>query len=116
MKPRDEVACLNRWIKGKGKLMPHQIPENAWQLYLETVNQADIKLREILNGKPMGPLLNQFLHILIFQQGICASRWINNNKDLIRRLNAVQSFTKDEFEELAAEVRKSVEKLVKTNT
>lgn len=93
--------------------MTYNIPENSWQLYLNTVAQASSNIDAILDGKPMGPLLNQFLHIMIFQQGVCAARWVNNNTDLVRRLNAVQSFTKEEFDELAGEVRRSVERLVK---
>lgn len=91
--------------------MSYKAPENSWQLYLDTVSKADTALNEILDGKPMGPLLNQFLYILVFQQGVSAARWVNNNIDLVRRLNAVQSFTKDEFDQIAAEVRSSVEKL-----
>jgi hypothetical protein len=93
--------------------MQNQIPENSWRLYLDTVNQATDNIAEILCGKPMGPLLNQFLHTLAFQQGICVARWVNNNKELIRKLNDIQSFTKDEFDEIASEIRRSVERLVK---
>ena len=93
--------------------MHRQIPENSWQLYLETVKKATKNMDEILAGGPMGPLLNQFLHLLAFQQGVCVARWINNNRDLVRRLNGIQSFTKEEFDQIASEVRRSVEKLVK---
>jgi hypothetical protein len=89
------------------------IPRDSWQLYLETVKQASTNIENILLGRPMGPLLSQFLHVLAFQQGICIARWVNNNPDLIRRLNAVQSFTKEEFNVLADEVRLSVERMVK---
>jgi hypothetical protein len=44
---------------------------------------------------------------------VCIARWVNNNKDLVRRLNAIQAFTKEEFDEIAGEVKASVEKLVK---
>jgi hypothetical protein len=96
-----------------GADMQSQIPEDSWQLYLATVKQATGIIEEILGGRPMGPLLSQFLHLLAFGQGICVARWVNNNRDLVRRLNGIQSFTKEEFEEIAAEVRRSVEKLVK---
>ncbi len=93
--------------------MQNQIPENSWQLYLETVKQATQNIQEILSDRPMGPLLNQFLHMLAFQQGIGLARWVNHNKELVRRINEIQSFTKEEFEEIAAEVRRSVEKLLR---
>ncbi|HBZ01832.1 MAG TPA: hypothetical protein DEO84_10985 [candidate division Zixibacteria bacterium] len=89
------------------------IPENSWQLYLDTVNKAAENISKIVGGKPMGPLLSQFLYTLAFQQGVCIARWVNNNKDLVRRLNAIQAFTKDEFDEIAGEVKASVEKMVK---
>lgn len=92
--------------------MPGRIPEDSWKLYLDTVNKADSVIDEILGGKPMGSLLSQFLHLLAFQQGVCIARWVNNNKDLVRRLNAIRSFTKEEFDEIASEVRRSVEKLL----
>jgi hypothetical protein len=91
----------------------HSLPENSWILYREVVDKADRALGGILDNKPMGPLLNQFIHMLVFQQGISVARWIVNNQDLVSRLNAVQSFTKDEFEILAAEVKESVAKLMK---
>jgi len=93
--------------------MNYRLPKNSWELYLESVEKASAALSEILGGRPLGPLLNQFIHILVFQQGICAARWVNNNMELVRRLNAVQSFTKEEFEMLASEVRISIEKLGK---
>jgi hypothetical protein len=93
--------------------MPYQMPENSWKLYLETVEKADAAIGEIVDDRPMGPLLNQFLHLLAFQQGVCLARWVNQNKDLVRRLNSIQSFTKEEFDEIAAEVKKSVAKLVR---
>jgi hypothetical protein len=93
--------------------MNQNIPENSWQLYLETVAKATASINRILAGKPMGPLLNQFLHIMIFQQGICVARWVNNNKDLVNRLNEIQSYTREEFDQIAGEVRGSVDKLVK---
>jgi hypothetical protein len=91
----------------------HSLPENSWILYREVVDKADKALYGILDNKPMGPLLNQFIHMLVFQQGISVARWIVNNQDLVGRLNAVQSFTKDEFEILAAEVKESVAKLMR---
>ena len=93
--------------------MHQRIPENSWQLYLQTVERASHNISEILEGKPMGPLLNQFIHLIVFQQGICAARWVNNNVDLLRRLNSIQSFTKGEFDEISAEIRRSVDKLLK---
>ena len=93
--------------------MSNQIPENSWQLYLETIKKASENIEDVLEGKPMGPLLSQFLHVLAFGQGVCVARWVNNNIDLVRRLNEIQSFTKDEFEEISIDVRSSVEKLVK---
>ena len=95
--------------------MSRQLPQNSWELYRETVSKADGILREIMDNKPIGPLLNQFVHILAFQQGISVARWINNNVELARRLNGVQSFTKEEFDELAALVKNSVEKLKTDN-
>ena len=91
--------------------MSYTIPQNSWELYLDTVSKANDSIAQILAGQPMGPLLNQFIHVLVFQQGICAARWINNNADLVRRLNSIQSFTKDEFDELAVLVKASVDKL-----
>ena len=93
--------------------MQNRIPENSWQLYLETVKKATENIDENLAGRPMGPLLSQFLHLLAFQQGVCVARWVNNNRGVVRRLNEIQSFTKEEFDEIASEVRRSVEKLVK---
>jgi hypothetical protein len=93
--------------------MQSQIPENAWQLYLDTVSKASGNIENVLGGKEMGPLLNQFLHLLCFRQGVCVARWVNQNKDLVARLNNIQSFTKEEFEEIAGEVKRSVERMVK---
>lgn len=102
-------------VLGSGVRQPmnYILPENSWKLYLDTVEKANIALAKILDGKPMGPLLNQFIHVLTFQQGVCAARWIINNRELIVQLNAVQSFTKDEFEALSEEVKTSVNKLVR---
>ncbi len=94
--------------------MDYQLPKDSWQLFLNTVKKADSAVNEILDGKPMGPLLNQFLHMMVWEQGVEVARWILNNKDLVRRLNQIQSFTKEEFEPLAAEVKKSVERLSRT--
>ena len=91
--------------------MDYSLPENSWILYRETVEKADNALKIILNNNPMGPLLNQFIHMLVFQQGICAARWIINNRELVIRINAVNSFTKNEFDELASEVKASVSRL-----
>ncbi|OGC91703.1 MAG: hypothetical protein A2W25_06885 [candidate division Zixibacteria bacterium RBG_16_53_22] len=91
--------------------MRDQIPVDSWQLYLETVKKATKNIDEILAGRPMGPLLSQFLHLLAFQQGVCVARWVNNNRDLVGRLNEIQSFTKEEFDQIASEVRRSVEKM-----
>jgi len=88
-----------------------QVPENSWQLYLETVEKATANINEILDGKPMGSLLNQFLYSMVFHHGVCVARWVNNNRDLAVRLNAIMSFTKEEFERLSREVQDSVEKL-----
>ena len=92
------------------------IPENSWQLYLDTVNKATENITNIIGDKPMGPLLSQFLYTLAFQQGVCIARWVNNNKDLVSRLNAIQAFTKEEFDEIAGEVKTSVEKLLRVET
>jgi hypothetical protein len=89
------------------------IPENSWQSYLDTVKKATENITEIVGDKPMGPLLSQFLYTLAFQQGVCIARWVNNNKDLVRRLNAIQAFTKEEFEEIAGEVKASIVKMMK---
>ena len=97
-----------------GALMDYQIPKDSWQLFLETVKKADSAMNEILDDHPMGPLLNQFLHMVVWEQGVEVARWVLNNKDLVRRLNKIQSFTKEEFEPLAAEVKKSVERLSRT--
>jgi hypothetical protein len=88
-----------------------QVPENSWRLYLEIVRNATATIDAILDGKPMGSLLNQFIYTLVFHHGVCVARWINNNKDLVIRLNAIMSFTKEEFEQLSREVQDSVEKL-----
>ena len=89
----------------------NNIPENSWRLYLELVAKADKELTGILNGKPMGPLLNQFIHTLLFKQGICIARWINNNRELVAHLNEIQSFTKEEFDRLTDDIKLSVENL-----
>jgi hypothetical protein len=91
-----------------------EVPGNSWILYKQLVDKADSVLKKTLDGKPMGPLLNQFIHLLVFRQGICVSRWIINNQELVTRLNDFQSFTREEFESLAAEVKSSVEKLSRT--
>jgi hypothetical protein len=88
-------------------------PDNSWELYLDIVKKATSIINKILDNKPMGPLLTQFMHIMIFQQGISVARWVNNNEDLVRRLNAIQTFTKEEFEQIASEVKASTEKMVK---
>jgi hypothetical protein len=90
-----------------------KIPENGWVVYLDAVETASKNISEITGDKPMGPLLSQFLYTLAFQQGVCIARWVNNNKDLIRRLNAIQAFTKEEFDEIAGEVKASVAKMTK---
>jgi hypothetical protein len=90
-----------------------KIPENGWQLYLDAVEKASKIINEIVGDKPMGPLLSQFLYTLAFQQGISIARWVNNNKELVRRLNAIQAFTREEFDEIAGEIKASVEKMLK---
>jgi len=87
------------------------LPDNSWDIYLDTVAKADSIIKEIMGDQPTGPLLNQFIHILAFQQGVCLARWITNNPDLIRRLNSIQSYTKEEFDEIAGLIKSSVEKL-----
>ena len=93
--------------------MNNRIPENSWQLYLDTVNKAAENVTEITGDKPMELLLSQFLYTLTFQQGVCIARWVNNNRDLVRRMNAIRAFTKEEFDEIAVEVKASVEKMLK---
>lgn len=88
------------------------LPDNSWEIYIDTVDKAKMVMDEILGGKPIGPLLNQFIHILAFQQGVCLARWIVNNPELVQRLNEIQSYTKEEFEEIAELVKQSVERLI----
>ncbi len=92
--------------------MMRVLPDNSWEIYLDSVEKARAIMDEILEGKPIGPLLNQFVPILAFQQGICLSRWIVNNPELVQRLNEIQSYTKEEFEEVAELVRESVDRLI----
>lgn len=93
--------------------MTRILPENSWEIYLGTVEKSKAVLDEILGGRPMGPLLNQFIHLLVFQQGICVARWIVNNPDLVRRLNEIQSYTREEFDEIAVLIKNSVDDLIK---
>jgi len=87
------------------------LPDNSWDIYLDTVDKANKIIIQTIGNEPIGPLLNQFIHILAFQQGICLARWVVNNPELIKRLNSIQSYTKEEFDEIAALIKSSVEKL-----
>jgi len=91
--------------------MTEKIPQNNWQLYLDSVSKASTIIDEVLAGQPMGPFLNEIIYTLVFHEGVSAAKWINNNKALVERLNSIMSYTKDEMVQIREELRESVENL-----
>ena len=91
--------------------MNNQIASDAWGSYLKIVEDSREAIDKIMTGKPMGLLLNQYIHALVWHKGVCIARWIIENKDLVRKLNNIKRFSDEEFSLISREVSISINKL-----
>ena len=89
----------------------HLLPNNSWESFQPQINDAIKNMKEILSDKPMGMWLDKVLHNMIWHEGDCVIRWINENKELAAKINAAKNG--DEFSILRDELDLSVRKLNK---
>ncbi len=84
---------------------------SAWDSFCIVFGQANEIIRDLLGNKPMGLWLDKTIHGMIWHEGVCVVRWIIDNRDLVIRLNAVE--TVEEYQKLRVEIERSVEDLTR---
>lgn len=89
----------------------NEVPKNAWESYRGHFIKADKAIRQLLGDKEMGQWLDTVIHNMIWHEGDCVVRWVNENHDLIKKLNSIKEF--EEFKSLQSELNISVRKLNK---
>ena len=86
---------------------------NSWESFRNFYNKADKAIQDILQGEPMGVWLDKVIHELIWHDGVCVVRWIDENKELVSKISKIANG--EDFEKLLPEIRLSVMRLSKNN-
>lgn len=82
------------------------VPRNAWESYLSHFIKADKAIRQLLGNAEMGQWLDTVIHNMIWHEGDCVVRWVNENPDLVRKLNSITEI--EEYKSLQSELDISV--------
>ena len=90
-----------------------QVSPNHWASYLDRVKEADKIIAEVLNGKPMNANLDTIIHSLIWHRGLCVTRWILSNQELVKRINGLKQPSPGDLALIKLEVEASIKKLTK---